>query len=75
MSKIKTAGQLREFLLDTMEQVRDAKVSVERAQVVVKTAAQVNESIYAELKSKQLSKQLGEASHAVGSMPLGAEAA
>ena len=72
MSKIKTAGELREFLLDTMEQVRDAKVSVERAQVVVKTAMQVNESIYAELKTKQIAKALGEASSSMGSMPLGA---
>ena len=44
MSKIKTTGDLREFLTEVMEEVRGAKLTVERASSVIKAAAQINES-------------------------------
>jgi len=73
MSSVKTAGQLREFLLASMEEVKAGKLSVERAAIAIKGASQINESIYSELKAKALSKHLGEKVHAFGAMPLGDE--
>ena len=70
MSSVKTAGQLRAFLLSAMEEVKAGKLTIERATIAIKGAAQVNESIYAELKAKSLAKQLGEAQHVFGKMPL-----
>lgn len=70
MSSVKTTAQLREFLLSTMEEVKAGKLTFERANVAIKGAAQVNESIYAELKAKQLAKSLGEGSVAFGKMAL-----
>ena len=71
MSTVKTAGELRSFLLELMSNVASGKTSYERASVAIKGAAQVNESIYAELKAKQLAKSLNEAQHKFGSLPIG----
>ena len=73
MSKINNSGQLRAFLLDMMEKVADGKTTVERAHVVIKGAAQVNESLYAEMKAKALAKALGQTVHQLGALPLGEE--
>lgn len=73
MSSVKTSGQLRGFLTGVMEQVRDGKLTHERASTIVKAAGQVNESIYAELKTRQLSKALGEKVHSFGTQPLNDE--
>jgi hypothetical protein len=53
-----------------MEEVKSGKLSFERASVMIKGASQVNESIYAELKAKQLAKVLGEEGHKLGSLPI-----
>lgn len=71
MSNVKTAGQLRDFILSAMEEVKAGKLTPERASIAIKGAAQINESIYAELKTKQVSKALGDAVHAFGQLPLG----
>ena len=52
MSNIKTTGDLREFLTEVMEEVRAAKLTVDRASSVIKAAAQINESFYSEIKTK-----------------------
>ncbi len=70
MSTVKTAGQLRELLLQTMEDVKNNKLAFEKASVVIKGASQVNESIYAELKAKSLAKELGDKRYQLGSMPI-----
>lgn len=70
MSTVKTTAQLRELLLDTMEQVKNGKLAFEKASVVIKGASQVNESIYAELKAKTLAKDLGDRRYALGSLPI-----
>ena len=54
-----------------MEEVKAGKLTVERASIAIKGAAQVNESIYAELKSKQVARLMGDTVHTFGAMPLG----
>ncbi len=70
MSVTKTTGQLRALLLSVMEDVKAGKLAFEKANSVIKGASQVNESIYAELKAKQLAKELGGERHKLGQMPL-----
>jgi hypothetical protein len=70
MSVTKTTGQLRDLLLSVMEEVKSGKLNYDKANAVIKGASQVNESIYAELKAKQLAKELGGERHKLGAMPL-----
>ena len=70
MSKIKTTGDLREFLTEVMEEVRDAKLTVDRASSVIKAAAQINESFYSEIKTKALEKKLGNAVKDIGQLSI-----
>jgi hypothetical protein len=70
MTTKKTAGELREFLMESIQKVSEGKLTVERASVVIKGAAQINEGLYAELKAKALSKQLGETVYKTGETPL-----
>lgn len=70
MSSVKTAGQLRQFILESMEEVKAGKLTPERASIAIKGAAQINESIYSEIKAKQLAKSMGEVVHQFGKLPL-----
>lgn len=70
MSSIKTTGDLREFLTDVMEEVRNAKLTVERASSVIKAAAQINESFYSEIKTKALEKKLGNSVKDIGKLTI-----
>ena len=70
MSKIKTTGDLREFLTDVMEDVRGAKLTVDRASSVIKAAAQINESFYSEIKTKALEKKLGNTVKDIGQLSI-----
>lgn len=70
MSKIKTTGDLREFLTDVMESAVTSKLTVERASTVIKAAAQVNESFYSEAKIKVIEKKLGNAVANIGQLPI-----
>ena len=75
MSKaiIKTSGDLRTFLANVMTGVTRGDVSVEKAAVVVKAASQINESFYAEIKTRQVEKQLSGQSHELGKLPVGGD--
>ncbi len=70
MSSIKTTGDLREFLTGVMEDVRNAKLTVDRASSVIKAAAQINESFYSEIKAKALEKKMGNAVKDIGKLPI-----
>lgn len=70
MSSIKTTGDLREFLTEVMEEVRSAKLTVDRASSVIKAAAQINESFYSEIKTKALEKKLGNQVMDIGQLPI-----
>lgn len=70
MSSIKTTGDLREFLTEVMEEVRGAKLTVDRASSVIKAAAQINESFYSEIKTKALEKKLGNQVKDIGQLSI-----
>lgn len=57
--QIKTTGQLRSFLADTMVKVAEGKISIEKASQIHKTAGQITESFYAEVKAQALAIALG----------------
>ena len=67
---MKTTGELRDFLAQTMVSVRDAKLSPERASIVIKAAAQINESFYSEAKVKALEKSFGNAISDLGKLKI-----
>ena len=57
---MKDTKELRGFLLDVMEDVRSGTLAIDKANAIHKTAGQVNESMYAELKAMNVMEKLGE---------------
>ena len=72
MQKIKTAGNLRDFLCEALELIEAGDMSPETARSIVKVSAQINESIYAELKHKKIQLEMGQQTEELGSLRLGA---
>ena len=70
-SRIETAGQLRRFLADSIIAVKNKQMDADTARNVVKLAAQLNESIYAELKTKQVLSGLSEHHALMGDQKIG----
>lgn len=56
---MKTAGDLRDFLLEMMEGVREGGVDLQRASTVAKLAAQVTASLTAEAQMALVSQKTG----------------
>lgn len=72
MAKIKTSGQLREFLCSSINQVANGTMDTDKARNITKLAAQVTENLYAEAKIAKLQIEMeGEASK-FGDLSLGA---
>lgn len=71
---IETTGDLRQFLTNMMLGVRDGTISTDKATVIVKSAQQVNESFYSEIKTKQVEKAMGGKVHDLGQLPVAAPA-
>lgn len=71
MSKIETTGQLRQFLADCLVSVKDGKIKQDEARNITKMAAQINESIYSEIKTARVMFELGRESQAMGQMSVG----
>lgn len=69
---IKTTGQLREFLVNMMLGVKNGQLDLDKASRVTKLAAQINESMYAEIKTARIRSEAGEAMPKIGDMPVGA---
>ncbi len=67
---IRTAGQLRAFLCDAMTDVREGRLAVDKASVIQKIAAQVNENMYAEAKVAKMRRDAGEVVQGLGELPL-----
>lgn len=51
-SAMKSCGELRDFVTTTMKMVRDQGLDVDVANSVHKLAGQVNENLYAEIKTR-----------------------
>jgi len=72
---IKTTGQLREFLTEIMLGVHDGSVDTERARNITKTAAQINESFYSEIKIAKTRFEAGKEASDLGLLPINREIA
>lgn len=59
MSEIRTSGQLRKFMLDAMQGLKDGTMEVEKARNLTKMVAQINESIYSEIKVYKVQLEAG----------------
>lgn len=69
--QIRTTGQLREFLVSMMVGVKNGDLDLDKASRITKLAAQVNESMYAEMKVHRVLAEAGDTLPAMGSMAIG----
>lgn len=68
--EIKTTGQLRKFLAETMCQVKSGEIDIDRAGRITKLAGQINESFYAEMKVVKLRADAGEVMVGLGALKI-----
>ena len=71
--KIKTTGELREFLASMMVGVKTGDLNLDKASRITKMAGQINESFYAEIKVAKIRLEAGEAMKKLGEMPIKAD--
>ena len=69
--KIRTTGDLREFLSELLVSVRAGELGADEARSMVKVAAQINESFYSEIKIAQVHYDAGKASADLGNLHIG----
>ena len=67
---IKTTGELREFLTEIMVRVKTGHINVAEAAQITKTAAQINESFYAETKIARTAIEMGQTAAALGKLSI-----
>lgn len=72
---IRTTGELRTFLANLMVGVKDGIVAADKATRVTKLAAQINESIYAEIKVARVQAELKREAAQMGDLSIGAQSA
>ena len=70
-AKIKTTGELRDFLVSMMIGVKNGDLDAERARNITKMAAQVNESFYSEIKIAKVQMEAGQVVTDLGKLRLG----
>jgi hypothetical protein len=75
MAKITNTGELRAFLCSTINSVANGTFDVNKAKEVIKLAAQVNESLYAEVKVARIQLELGREVTKFGGLQLGEDEA
>lgn len=68
--KIKTAGELREYMVTMIQGVKNGDVKVDTANVMTKMVAQVNESMYAEIKIARVQRESGITPAPFGDLPI-----
>jgi len=71
MAKITNTGELREFLCSAINSVANGTFDVNKAKEVTKIAAQINESLYAEVKVAKTQIELGNEAAKFGDLVLG----
>lgn len=71
MSKITTAGELRQFLCSAINMVGNGTLDTAKARDITKLAAQVTENLYAEAKVSKLQIELGAEVAKFGNLKLG----
>lgn len=71
--RIKNSGNLRRFLADTMVEVKEGTIDVEKASRITKLAGQINESFYAEVKVAKVRADAGEKMIGLGDLEIGSD--
>lgn len=71
--KIKTTGQMRDFLATMMVGVKNGDLDLDKASRITKLAGQINESFYAEIKVAKVRAEAGENMPALGEMSVGGD--
>lgn len=71
--KLKTTGELREFLATMMVGVKNGDIDIEKARNITKLAGQINESFYAEVKVAKTRAEAGEIMPKLGMMEISAD--
>jgi len=71
MSKITNTGELREFLCSTINGVANGTFGIDKAKEITKIAAQINESLYSEVKVAKTQIELGNEAAKFGALDLG----
>lgn len=70
-AKIKTTGELRDFLVSMMLGVKNGDLDTDKARNITKLAAQVNESFYSEIKIAKVRMEAGQVATDLGSLRVG----
>lgn len=73
--KIKTTGEMRDFLATMMVGVKNGDLDLDKASRITKLAGQINESFYAEIKVAKVRAEAGENMPALGKMSVGGDGA
>lgn len=73
MAKIKTTGQLREFICSVINGVANGTMDTDKARNITKLAAQVNESFYSEIKIAKVMAEGGKDAARLGMLPINSE--
>ncbi len=68
--KIKTTGEMRDFLATMMIGVKNGDLDLDKASRITKLAGQINESFYAEIKVAKIRAEAGENMPAFGKMQI-----
>jgi len=69
--EIKTTGQLREVLAETIKYVMNGSIDIEKANSMHKLAKNISDSLYSETKIRMFAHEVGETTEKMGDMPLG----
>lgn len=69
--KIKTTGELRDFLATMMIGVKNGDLDLDKARNITKLASQINESFYAEIKVAKVRAEAGVVMSGLGDMSIG----
>lgn len=70
-NRIKTTGELRDFLAMMMLGVKNGDLDLDKARNITKLAGQINESFYAEVKVAKVRAEAGQIMPALGAMKVG----
>lgn len=70
-TEIRTTGQLRELLADTIKWTLNGSCDIEKAQAVHKLSKNISDSLYSETKIRMFSHEVGETIKDMGNLPLG----
>ena len=70
MREMKTGGDLRKTLLETINDIRCHHIAVDEALAIAKCAAQVTASLNAEINANRALSNAGDTSQKLGELPL-----